>query len=175
MPPPEAQIARGRVAPAEWLDPDAHPRGPVRTVRHWRAFDPIRRMAEHMNGSGKVTVEHVAAADRLRWLWDVAKHGLSGRMPWRYHEKLQEAPTGPTRAALQQARAARQVEKCLKRFTQAQRELIDGIVLRCMTVSQWVRTYRRCSQTTAARQLVAVLDRLVDYFKGEIERYGLPA
>jgi hypothetical protein len=175
-PPPEVQIASGKVAHGEWSDPSASPRGPAKIVRHWRAADPIRRMHEHMNGVGKVSAEHVAACDILRRLFDAARIGLTGRrMPWVYREPSHDTPSTPSAAAVRQARADARLRRCLERFTLDQRALIEDVVLNCMTVSKWARRRGNCCATTAAKRLVEVLDKLVAYFQDELERFGLPA
>jgi hypothetical protein len=174
--PPQVQIDNNRVAKAEWADPDASPRGPVKTVKSWRTSCPIRRMATSLNSTGKITREHIAAADRLRGLWDVAMIGLSGRrMPWVYLERSMTMPTTPTPTALRQTRAYARVRRCLQLFSPAQQELIHGVVLDCVPVARWAREHGRCCPNTAIKRLIEVLDRLVVHFCHEITRHGLPA
>jgi hypothetical protein len=157
---------------AECPDPAAPPRGPAKTVRHWRAFDPVRRMAERQNASGAVTAEHVAACDVLRQLWDAARFGFSGgRMPWMYHEPG-TTPTTPTPAAVLQARVHVRVQRCLKRFSPLQQDLIHHVILLC---APWCHERGHCSAQAATKRLLVVLDMLRDYFKSEITRLGLPA
>jgi hypothetical protein len=174
--PPQAQIDSGRVAKAEWADPGASPRGLAKTVKSWRTFCPIRRMAERLNASGDITREHIAAYDRLRQLWDVACFGLSGRrIPWVFYERSLTVPTAPTPTAMRQTRAYARVQRCLQLFSPDQQNLIHSIVLGCMPVARWAREHGRCCPNTAIKRLIDVLDKLVDYFRQEIQRHGLPA
>jgi hypothetical protein len=174
--PPQVQIATGKVAQAEWVDPDASPRGPAKTVRHFRVYDPIRRMTERLHGS-PVTHLHLAACERLRGLWDMAWIGLTGcsQMKWQFSEPSNETPTTPTRASVLQARAHARLQKCLKLFTLDQQQLIHHVVLLCRPLAHWRREHGHCCWATANKRLVEVLDRLVVYFKSEIARFGLPA
>jgi hypothetical protein len=130
--PDATRLRNATVMTGEWADPAAITTGGAKTVRHWRAFDPIRRMAESLKSSSKVTLEHVAACDMLRRLWDAARVGLAGgKMVWHYHEPSAVVPTTPSRAAITQARASHAVRRCLQRFTGLQQELIQDVILSC--------------------------------------------
>src|SRR6516165_7567289 len=107
--PAAIQLANRQVQRAEWNDPEGVSATAARTgkrVRGWRAFCPLRRLAERLNGSGAITPEHVTAADLLRQNWDIATLGLSGnRAPWVYADPMHMPRSGAGRLALRQVRA----------------------------------------------------------------------
>jgi hypothetical protein len=62
----------------EWVDPEgsitSHARSAPKT-QGYRAFCPLRRMAQRLNATGRIAPEHVAAADLLRRDFDLARLG----------------------------------------------------------------------------------------------------
>jgi hypothetical protein len=79
--PPVAQVANRRVMISQWVEPGSQTPSHARnapTVRGFRAFCPIRRMAQRLNANGHVAPEHVAAADCLRKDYDLARLGRGG-------------------------------------------------------------------------------------------------
>jgi hypothetical protein len=162
---------------ARWIDPDdlAPNRRSAKEVHGWRSFCPLRRLVERANGASGITMEHVTAADLLRREWDIASIGLSGRKtPWMFTDALHLPRSGPSRAAVRQVRAIRNVQRVMRLFVDAQRDLIEWIILRNQPVLRW-RTARGIAQRAAMPMLVGVLDELVRHFDDEIRRFGVAA
>ena len=79
--------------------------------------------------------------------------------------------TGPGTAALKQTRCERGFRRAMKLFDgdTMQADIVYAVVLNNTAVARCVGARR------AMCLLVTVLDMLVDYFKSEIARFGLPA
>lgn len=177
--PPQARLAKGAVASvmrSEWTDPDdikPNARHTARRIVGYRSFCPLRRAMRH-DGSG-ITELHIAAADKLREIWDVARLGYSANAHPLVHVVTAQRPrSGPSQAEQARERADRTLRRALALFTAAQRELLDAVVLRNITVHAFASTVanetgQRFDPNTMRGKLIAVLDVLATHWQSELE------
>jgi hypothetical protein len=165
------------VVAARWVDPDDNrpsARGSARTVRGWRAYCPLRRARERKGSL--LTERHVAAADILRRLWDLARlgptdaraAGLAGAEPG--------PRSGPPTAAQVQARAANDLRIALALFSPVQLRMLEIIVLRCASIYAWcileaehLHLPKPLDQRVELGRLIAVLDILAQHWRDEVD------
>jgi hypothetical protein len=174
------QLARdgaARVVPARWRDPDdlkPNASRQQRLVTGYRTFCPLRRMSGGNNS--QITERHIAAADHLRTMFDIAGLGLTPVVDLSGTYAYCRPRLGPNQAALGQARAESECRIALARFTTDQNELMIFVVLGNKSLYAW------CAHEAARRGLVksldakiemgrllAILDILVDHFHDHIE------
>ena len=165
----------------EWRDPDddrpnaAHT---ARSVRGYRAFDPLRWSRRRHGDASSFSELHVHAADRLRLSADAARLGGLPGTVW----AGAAPPTGQSRygpssgltAGAQAAfRANRDYHRAMSIMTLYERELLSAVILENVSVAAWTR-YRKLfkestSQSAETRKLVVALDKLVEHYDTEIK------
>jgi len=155
---------------ARWTDPDqsglSSARRTPRTVTGFRRFDPIRKL--YARKTSGVTLEHIAAADKLRELVDISALGFTALRSLILTLQFRQPSAGLNRAALARNRAHRSLLRVLRRFRMNQLEMIDRIILSGMTLKQWVEASFDRDGPTEHAKLLAILDRLAEHFKSEI-------
>jgi hypothetical protein len=157
--------------PSEWRDPDDVTPGARRTPRAiagWRTYDPLRKMMGH--AASGISTAHVLAADLLREQVDLALLGFSAARPLIYVAQTPLPRWGLGPAALAQMRAVRSLRRVVGLFSPPQLLMLEVIVLRNITLRQWVLTRDPPSPAREEkRRLLIVLDRLAAHYEGEIE------
>jgi hypothetical protein len=154
---------------ATWRDPDDITPGARRTPKEisgWRRYDPLRKMLVHPNSG--ITVDHIMAADKLRELVDVATLGFSvdRSLVFITQAYLPRAGMGP--GAIAQVQAMRAVARVIILFPGRQLAVIQAVILRNQTISACAQA-RGEARAAIKRRLLAILERLVQHFQGEIE------
>jgi hypothetical protein len=176
--PAAIQHSNRLVQRAEWNDPEGSASTASRTgkrVRGWRAFCPLRRLAERLNGAAAITPEHVTAADLLRQHWDIATLGLSNRAPWVFTDAAHLPRHGPGTLALRQVRAIRSVQRAMALYDAREQAVMFYMVLRNVPLGRAQVACGISQRPVMLRTLVDCLDRLVLHFDDEIRRTGLTA
>ena len=169
-PPRVRQVVAGPAAVmrASWRDPeDLRPnaRRP-REVTGYRSSCPLRRMSA-ARGS-PITERHVAAADHLRTLADLARIGFSGRVGVLPISAAAYGPrAGPTAAAIRQAFASVDLSRCLRRFPPSEQLMLIAVVLLSTPIIVWC--WGRLDPKAETRRLVGILDRLTDHYSTEVD------
>jgi hypothetical protein len=165
----------------EWTDPtDTMPNAArtARTVTGFRSFGPLRQCLKRHGDKSTIKVEHIFAADMLRRLADAVCIGLSGsknRFNTDFIEFAIQPRQGPQRHELQQARAWKPFQRAMKLFDEGKRKLVTAIVLLNTSTLKWCEqvyqeTGKRPLPQTEQQRLVVCLDRLVEHFRGEIDK-----
>lgn len=171
--PPRARQIAGEgptaVMRSAWRDPDdlnPNARNP-REIKGWRRYCPLRRIAA---GGGQVTWQHIAAADELRRIYDIAEIGWSGARDGTPVVALRYGPLlGPSAGAQDQERAGREMTRVRRRFA-AKWDLIDTIILRNYPMQHWCRLRAGRRPQVEMGRLLEVLDELAEHFATEVER-----
>lgn len=174
------QLARqgeSAVTLSRWPDPtDDRPsaRAKQRTVRGWRQFCILRQCAEKKGSL--ITEKHIAAADHLRLLYDLARLGPAKA---RADEVLPDGMfgplSGPTTAAEAQAKAAAELRSALDLFTAEQSRMLQVIVLQNRSIGSWCSLEaerqglaKPLEQRLEMGRLLAVLDILCAHWRDQI-------
>ena len=174
--PPASRLVQRPGAPAalmagEWRDPsDTTPdaRRVPRSVSGWRTYCPLRKMSGHP-ASG-IAAGHIAAADMLREQVDLAMLGYSTVRPLIYVAQFSQPRWGLSRAEVEQMAALRSVRRAIKLFSLAELLMLESIVLRNMTLRQWVQAcVPPSSSAIEKRRLLSILDRLAEHYDSEIQ------
>jgi hypothetical protein len=138
-----------------------------------------RCMAQHGTASS-VTAKHVAAADKLRRLADLAAIGCTGRKDLWLPIQAMQPPgplTGHSLAAIRQAKAWPAYRRAMVLFSVNERELIAFVILLNWSVTRWVSRLREQGRSAMVNveqgKLLAILDVLAEHFASEIERHGV--
>ena len=156
---------------SEWRDPDDVTPGARRTPRMvagWRSYDPLRRMLVHP--SSGITADHIMAADIVREAVDLAALGYSGDRPLIYVAQSAAPRWGMTKADVARLAADRVVRRVLRIFPASQLMMLEAIVLRNMTLRDWVKTRPPLTNPAVEKgRLLSILDQLVQHFISEIE------
>jgi hypothetical protein len=147
----------------------------ARTITGYRTYCPLRRYRERQGSFGSITERHILAADELRRLADAVVIGFGGRRDMLTIQSLTYGPrSGPTVAALRQAKAWLPYRRAMKLFCQGQRELIAHVILLNWTVARWTERLRESGLTADPKQelgrLVSILDVLAEHFGSEIDK-----
>jgi hypothetical protein len=167
------------VMQADWRDPtDTTPTAArqARTIRGFRAYDPLRRIRARHGDRSQITEEHVVAADRLRRAYDQGRLGGLPGPSWlggiqHGEHKFQSPRSGPTAQAMAMWRADREFRRAWAMFDDLGRAMLYTIVLKNLSVTYWTRSRRLHEQTTPQREmarLVGSLNRLVEHFDTEV-------
>ena len=171
-PPRVRQIAggRGAVMRAAWRDPDDFRRQArrAREIGGWRTLCQLRRMAIQA-GSG-ITERHIAAADQLRAVADLAAYGHSSSdgagLPV---TAITYGPrAGPSDPAVAQVDAAMNLLRAMRRLAPDQRLILMHVVLFNGTIAEWVRAGRLNPQIEMG-YLIGALDLLAVHYGFEID------
>lgn len=151
------------ISTASWRDPEdrnlssAH----AKTVRGWVATDSIAWLAKR---NRKITDDHVAAADCYRLAWERAHRSPGSASLIRTDGG--SGGDGPTDDAASAVRAWNRVQA---RLSEDARSLLAAVVLNRGLVSAWADQWGLDSEY-AVGFLIAVLDQLATYYRGEIEK-----
>lgn len=151
------------VAPASWRDPEdrntasAH----ARLVRGWATTDSISWLAKR---NRKITQDHIDAADCYRLAFEKAHRSPGAASLFRADGGSGEG--GLTEAAERGLRAWRRVQGTLSPDA---RSILEAVVLNRGLVSDWARQWGK-REEYAVGFLIAVLDQLATYYRGEIEK-----
>jgi hypothetical protein len=178
--PPEAQRASGHVTPAIWTDPEdlASNRRTAREIRGYRRACMVRWCRNRHGASSPFTSEHVIAADELRRIYDLARLGATSRKSsWIYIDRPTAPKLGPTPAELAGYWAWKEMRRVRSRFSIGEWHLLGWFVLENLSVGRWIAREkaagRGCGQVVVMRQLVAMLDVLVEHFGDVIRKHGV--
>ena len=156
--------------PSEWNDPaDTTPdaRRTPRTVQGWRSYDPLRRMLGHPRSG--IEPMHILAADMLREQVDLALLGYAVTRPLIYVQQFSQPRWGLGPDAVKQMRAVRSLRRVVLLFQPPQLLMIEVIILRNTTLTQWAKTRVPAATVKLEKQrLMVVLDRLATHYDGEI-------
>ena len=175
-PPPAARLKQRPGTPAalmaaEWRDPaDTTPgaRRTPRSIAGFRRYDPLRKMAGHPNSG--IGANHIHAADAFREQVDLATLGYSTVRPLIYVAQFSQPRWGLSASDMKQMQAIREVRRVIRLFAPTQLIMLEAIVLRNVTLRQWVIG---CGVVTTSkhekRRLMVILDRLAEYFDADIE------
>lgn len=169
--PPRVRQIMGGVVRASWRDPDdirpSASRRP-REIDGFRAFCPLRRIAA---AGGPITDRHIAAADHIRGLYDLARLGWASVRDLRMYQRLPPGPSsGPTAGQVSQARAAHDLNRCLKSLVPLERDLVERVVLGNEAVAVWCIRFPWLTPHTARTTLIVVLDRVADHYAFEVDQ-----
>jgi hypothetical protein len=173
LPPLDSEDPQPRHAMrGDWTDPDdirPNASKTARKIHGWRTYDSLRRMSGHPRSD--VTMQHIMAADKFREAVDVATHGYSSERPLIYVAQFPQPRWGLGPAAVAQQVAVRDVRRVMKLFSDPEVMLLEAVVLRNMSVRQWVAHNELATLNAAMekRRLLAILDRLVDYYAEELK------
>jgi hypothetical protein len=170
--PPAHQIAVGKLIAAEWRDPadlDAL-RREGRTVAGWRRSCVLRR-SQQCNASSPFTEQHVAVADIMRRLYDVARLGYSapkdGLLP--VTAIMYRPALGPSKRAEASAKAARDFARAWAILADYEQSIVEALILNGVSIEEVMQDRHWCHEKTV-RLLVAALDRLCEHFDQEIDQ-----
>ncbi len=156
---------------AEWRDPDDITPGARRTPRSiagFRRYDPLRKMSGHPNSG--IGASHIHAADKFREQVDLATMGYAAVRPLIFVAQYAAPRWGLTRPEIARMRALRSVRRVMGLFAPPQLLLLEAIVLRNITLRQWVQaTVPLSSSRLEKRRLMIILDRLAEHYEAEIE------
>jgi len=176
-PDPIRQHRSGRTAvmQGEWRDPDdIRPNASryARSVKGYRAYDPLRWSRARHGERSQFTEEHVVAADRLRRAVDLARLG-GLPLPWAGNLRIEDygPRSGPTASALAMIRAEREVNRVWRMFGVISRQQIAFVLLHNGSVTAWVKYRSFDAKTTykhEMQRLIDILNRLVEHFDSEI-------
>jgi hypothetical protein len=177
-PPAVRRLARegaAAVARHDWADPDDTRPSAARVARRvqgWRTFCPLRRMQG--SSSSGIIAEHVAAADKLRELVDLARLGYSGDRANIFVHLTPQPRTTLGAAGMAQAAAGRAVTRALALFTPGQRLMLLSVILTNQSLQSWSQdrasiTGRAVSAAVEKGRLLALLDLLAAHFAAEID------
>jgi hypothetical protein len=163
------------VMPSSWRDPDdirPSARRTAKEIAGYRTYCPLRRMMRHKGSS--ITVQHIIAADELRVIFDLARLGYSigtnASMTFVTLARISPMPRlGPTRAAMAQGKAWRELRRALARFTDERCAMLDFIVLRNHSMRAWCAVIGQKDRNREMGRLVAILDLLADHFASEVD------
>jgi hypothetical protein len=82
--------------------------------------------------------------------------------------------SGPTPTEVRQARAWRGFQRAMAMYGPADRELLTHVVLLNRSIASWCAEQRAAGlvmdDKPTVRRLVSILDRLVEHFRGEVDR-----
>jgi hypothetical protein len=179
--PPTIQRTSGKVMTGTWVDPTDTAPSAARTPRLVKGFRRpcLLRFCRARHGDRSAfSAEHVAAADELRRIYDLARLGASGRKnPWVYCDVAAQPKLGPTVSEMAAYEAWREMGRVRKRITDADWFLLGWFVLESLSVNRWVekehRAGRKAYQKTVMQTLVRGLDTLVEHFGEVIRRHGV--
>jgi hypothetical protein len=162
---------RAALMPTEWRDPDditPGARRTPRTIAGWRTYCPLRKMAGHPNSG--IGAQHIHAADMLREQVDIITLGYSGVRPLIFVTQSTQPRWGLSASDAKQMRALRSVRRVVLLFDAIQLRMLDAIVLRNVTLRQWVQGGGGLATSKhEKRRLMTILDRLSEYYDAEIE------
>jgi hypothetical protein len=174
---PYGRRPEATVMVAEWVDPDdirPNAAKSARTIRGFRSFCPIRRMAA-MPATG-VTIEHVMAADKLRELWDQVRVGFTAAgNPLMLAVLVSPQPrTGPNAGEIERAKSARALRRAVAILSLPEQALMSAIILQNQSIRYFCRSHTErtgfyLDQDVTKVRLMMVLNKLKDHFAGEIE------
>ena len=117
-----------------------------------------------------ITAGHIAAADMLREQVDLATLGYSTVRPLIYVAQFSQPRWGLSRAEAEQMAAVRSVRRAIKLFDTIELLLLEAMVLRNVTLRQWVHSRHPPSSAGAEkRRLMSILDRLAEHYDSEIQ------
>jgi hypothetical protein len=178
--PPAIQRATEKIMRGHWRDPDDIRPGAAHTAREvagYRRTDPLRRCRARHGDRSSFSEDHIIAADILRRLADAVAVGLSGakdRFNMMFIQFATQPRTGPTPTEVRQARAWRGFQRAMAMYGQADRELLTHVVLLNRSIAGWCQEKRAlgliADDKATVRRLVGILDRLVEHFRGEVDR-----
>ena len=155
---------------ATWVDPsDIKPNAShvPRRLTGFRSYDPLRRMLVHARSG--IEPVHILAADMLREQVDLALFGYAAARPLIYVTQSAMPRWGLGPAAKAQMRAVRSVRRVVLLFHPPQLLMIEVIILRNTTLTQWAKSRDPASPVKTEKQrLMIVLDRLALHYQGEI-------
>jgi hypothetical protein len=172
LPPLDSEDPQPRHAMrGDWVDPDdTRPNASKtpRKVHGWRTYCPLRKMSGHP--SSGMSIQHIMAADKFREQVDLAMLGYSSERPLIYVAQFPLPRWGMGPAAVAQLVAVRDVRRVMRLFTTPQLAMIEMILLRNLSVRQWcAHGGVSLNQALEKRKLMAILDRLVEYYDAELK------
>lgn len=164
----DGQVIRGPTADrAEWRDPDdtnvyaKH----AREITGWRAHDALLNLSKH---NPNVTDEHKAAASLYQRAWE---SGPGGARPG-YEPTMQPGSkyfgpsSGPDEAVRDGMRSWLSVQRYLR--SERAREVLHIVLIDRKDVTAWCKR-SNWSVKAGVGYLIATLDQLVEYYRGDIE------
>jgi hypothetical protein len=162
----------------EWRDPDDITPSAARTAKTitgYRTYCPLRRYLQRHGSAGAFTERHILAADELRRLADAVVIGFGVQRDLVAIQAITYGPrSGPSVAALKQARAWPTYRRAMMPFNRVQRELIAHCLLLNWSIARWTARQRESGLLTDPKmetgKLIAVLDVLAEHFSAEIKR-----
>ena len=163
-----AQEGPAGVMASTWRDPDDTTPTAARTPRQihgYRTYCPLRRCRDQHGDRCAFTDLHIAAADELRRLADAVMIGFGGKRDLLPIQSITYGPrTGPSMAAIKQAKAWPAYRSAMAPFASCQRDLIAHVLLMNWSLTRWVAQLQargtRAALAHETGKLVACLDIL---------------
>jgi hypothetical protein len=167
--PPDIQRQTGKAMKSSWRDPTDTVPTAARTAREvtgHRAYCPLRWCQRRHGARSSFSADHVAAADRLRLLFDGSRLGFNTRhdIGQSVNEITYRRPlTGPGYSAMKQLTFTHRFVDAWNLFDEPARQVLAGVVLNNRAVGPTARTLgltpARCTAI-----LVEALDLLCRHF-----------
>ena len=157
--PPDHQITTGRLARAQWDDPEdtGRPGSYVRAVHGYRVTDPLAKA----HAAGTITKRHITAAEMLRDDWEVT-HGAG------YVDSIARLDTAGCSTSARVGTAMRwtmasQAARGAQDAVGIVWDVVNGVVLQGMSPTAWGARNGRNGHR-AIERLTIGLDLLADYY-----------
>ncbi len=162
------------VMQAEWSDPDdvkPDAKKTARQVKGWMTYCPLRRMAEHRSSS--ITPQHIAAADLIRFSWELGKYGYSGEQSMMFIDS-EFGSRIPNNGAAARIAAIRDYKRAVATWPDDDIRMLHYVVIGNHSVFAWVpyeseRIGKRLNPDGETKRLVTLLGFLVKYYDTDIE------
>jgi len=159
-------VRRALVEPSEWPDPeDRHRTLKAKVISGWRATDSLRWLARF---NASITQDHLLAADVLRETWERWQRAASPALI-----RLNRTGSGGGhRDGLTDAgaKALRQWRRARAHFSPRAWEMLSDVVLDRGHVTDCGSRVGLPGRTYAVGYLIAVLDDLAWFYRGDIKR-----